>query len=101
MILLVGPLRASTSRLIIFKKNLSKCYPSSHEKIIEKVLCYRLFSTKQPDPSVKDNKEELKIDLDAINKRVEEDLKKATAGEETELDKTFINFSARRSVSIQ
>lgn len=71
----------------------------------KRVLIFRLFSDQSNQNASsgnnnKKNETEIKIDLDAINKKIEADLENAKAGKPTELDKTFMNFEARRTVSI-
>jgi len=73
----------------------------------KRVLIFRLFSDQSnqnaPSSSGNNNKKdepEIKIDLDAINKKIEADLANAKAGKPTELDKTFMNFEALRTVRI-
>jgi hypothetical protein len=72
----------------------------------KRVLIFRLFSdqsNQNASSSGNNNKKdeaEIKIDLDAINKKIEADLANAKEGKPTELDKTFMNFEARRTVSI-
>lgn len=51
----------------------------------------------------KDNfskKDDLKIDLDELNRKLEESLNESKAGKITEVDKTFMNFSTQRNVIV-
>lgn len=43
-------------------------------------------------------KDDLKIDLNELNKKLEESLQESKAGKITEVDKTFMNFSTQRNV---
>lgn len=44
------------------------------------------------------SEDELNIDLNELNQKLEESLNESKSGKITEVDKTFMNFSAQRNV---
>lgn len=52
-------------------------------------------------PTFRDNSSDVapSVDLDIIKQKVEEELMKAKRGEQTELDKSFMNFQMKREVN--